>query len=71
MMSHINPNTPQQFRLVGNGHGRRPKKPRPKPDGLTECQDRLSEAAESIKILERLSDRGAQHVEKAVKIISG
>ena len=49
--------------------GKQPKKPRPKPDGPTECYERLSEAVGTIRILERLSDRGAKHVDTAVDIL--
>jgi hypothetical protein len=46
------------------------KKPRPKPDGAKECYERLSKAVGPIQILERLSDRGAKHVDTAVDILT-
>jgi hypothetical protein len=74
-MSYIDPDTPQQVRVVESGRGkrrpkRRPKKSRPKPDGIKECQGRLSKGAEAIQILNRVPDRGVQHVMKAVGIMT-
>jgi hypothetical protein len=45
------------------------KKPRPKPDGLKEYYKRLSENVKTIKILERLSDRGIKHVDTAIDLL--
>jgi len=50
--------------------GKKSKKLRPKPDGLKECYERLSENARTIEILERLSDRGTKHVDIAVDILT-
>ncbi|KAH6701338.1 hypothetical protein BKA61DRAFT_433875, partial [Leptodontidium sp. MPI-SDFR-AT-0119] len=50
--------------------GKQPKKPRPKPDGSKECFERLAEVVGTIRILERLSDRGAKHVDTAVDILT-
>jgi len=74
-MSNTDPYTTQQVRVGENplesGHGkRRPKRPRPKPDGIKECQEKLSKDAGTIQILERLSDRGAQHVKNGVEIMT-
>ncbi len=44
-------------------------RPKPKPDGVNECYERISKSAKTIKILERLSDRGDKHVDKAVDIL--
>jgi hypothetical protein len=49
--------------------GKKSKKLCLKPDGLKEYYKRLSENARTIKILERLSDRGAKHVNTAVDIL--
>jgi hypothetical protein len=46
------------------------KKPRLKPDKLKECYKKLSKNVKTIKILERLSDRGAKHVDTAIDILT-
>ena len=46
------------------------KKPRLKPDKLKEYYKRLSKNVKTIKILERLSDYSAKHVDIAINLLT-
>jgi hypothetical protein len=55
----------------GIEHDERPlKRFRAKPDGAKECYEKVFKAAQTVRILERVTDRGAKHVDTAVEILT-
>jgi hypothetical protein len=55
----------------GIEHDERPmKRLRAKPDGAKECYEKVFKAAHTVQILERVSDRGAKHIDTAVEILT-